>query len=157
MFNHQVDLSKSLSSIPPWKMSERLLAFWSIRGKAKDALDLVNSDLVISEVMSIIGPCVKYTVDQQNVQVHSLLVSLYLSLSLPLSISLSLSFSVSLSLSLSLCLSFSLSPLFLSLFSLSLSLSLTHTHTHTHTHSDMSVHMHLQLMRECMASVLLIF
>ena len=37
-------------------------------GKAKDALDLVNSDLVILEVTPMFGPCVKYTVDQQSAQ-----------------------------------------------------------------------------------------
>ena len=47
-------------------------------GKAKDALDLVNSDLVILEVTPIFGPYVKYTVDQQNVQVRSLSLSLSL-------------------------------------------------------------------------------
>ena len=44
-------------------------------GKAKDSLDLVNSDLVILEVTPIFGPFVKYTVDQQSakhVQVRSL-------------------------------------------------------------------------------------
>ena len=42
-------------------------------GKAKDVLDLVNSDL---EVTPIFGPYVKYTDDQQNVQVRSFSLSL---------------------------------------------------------------------------------
>ena len=52
-------------------------------GKGKDALDLVDSELVILEVTSLFGPFVKYAVDQSSVE--PVVVRRHLSLSLTLS------------------------------------------------------------------------